>query len=270
MRLTPFIKPFIIQAVNDLHPAPGIQLIIDRIIRSRRKTIALIVQPDGKLIVRAPLRASPAAIRSLVEQKAGWIITKQRLAKSTYSPLVPKRYVRGEGFWYLGSIYPLEIVNAAPPPLTLDGTFRLAKSALPKAQLIFERWYKQQALDILTQTVQRRASQNGFHYASIRITSARTRWGSCSPRGTLSFTWRLIMAPLPVIDYVVVHELVHLEVKNHSKKFWAKVKSLLPDYSRFAILGPESNVFVSLEEGYKSPGIRRLAVHNKYFWCFDL
>ena len=225
-------QTFYYSPVNDLNSAPGTQLVIDQIIRTRRKTIALIIQPDGQLIVRAPLRASAAAIRTLVAQKASWIITKQRLAKSTYSPVEPKRYVRGEGFWYLGSIYPLEIVNAARPSLTLDGTFRLAKTALPKARLVFEHWYKQQALDILTQSVQRQASQNGFHYASIRITSARTRWGSCSPRGTLSFTWRLIMAPLPVINYVVVHELVHLLVKNHSKEFWAKVRSLLPDYKQ--------------------------------------
>jgi len=205
---------------------------IDQIIRSKRKTIALIIQPDGRLLVRAPLRASNEAIRTLVQKKAGWIKAKQELVRSTYSPLVPKKFVNGEGFWYLGTIYRLEIVKDTHPELTLNGNFRLAKAALPKAHSVFERWYKQQASEVLTQRVQRNASQHGFRYTQVKITSARMRWGSCSSRGTLSFAWRLVMAPLPVIDYVVLHELVHLHVKNHSQEFWGKVKLLMPDYAQ--------------------------------------
>ena len=64
------------------------------------------------------------------------------------------------------------------------------------------------------------------------ISSARTRWGSCSAKGTLSFTWRLVMAPLDIIDYVVVHELCHLKEMNHSRAFWERVETILPDYKR--------------------------------------
>ncbi len=70
-------------------------------------------------------------------------------------------------------------------------------------------------------------------YKSIRITSARTRWGSCSSKGNLSFTWRLVMAPPQVIDYVVAHELAHLQVRNHSPAFWQKVKTIMPDYLQY-------------------------------------
>ncbi len=76
----------------------------------------------------------------------------------------------------------------------------------------------------------RLAAQHGFEYQRIRITSARTRWGSCSSRGTLSFTWRLVMASEDVIDYVIVHELVHLRIHNHSREFWTQVGLLMPDY----------------------------------------
>ncbi|MCX6013893.1 MAG: M48 family metallopeptidase, partial [Chloroflexi bacterium] len=71
-----------------------------------------------------------------------------------------------------------------------------------------------------------------FHikYKNVRITSAQTRWGSCSGHGNLYFSWRLIMAPLEVIDYVVIHELAHIHMKNHSPKFWEKVESMYPDY----------------------------------------
>jgi hypothetical protein len=74
------------------------------------------------------------------------------------------------------------------------------------------------------------AGKHGLRYQNIRISSARTRWGSCSSRGTLSFTYRLIMAPAEVVDYVVMHELVHTQIKNHSKIFWNKVGELMPDY----------------------------------------
>jgi predicted metal-dependent hydrolase len=205
-------------------------LTIDEIILTRRKTIALIVQPNGRLIVRAPLRTSQRDIRLLVERNAGWIRNKQELVKTTYTPVVPRRYVTGENFHFLGNPYPLEILNANHPALTFDSKFYLSKTALPDARTVFERWYRKQALEILTDRVQHFASQHGFQTPQVRISSARTRWGSCSARGILSFTWRLVMAPLPVIDYVVVHELVHLKVRNHSRQFWDQVNQLMPDY----------------------------------------
>jgi hypothetical protein len=205
-------------------------LTIDEIIRTRRKTIALIVQPNGRLVVRAPLRTSQKEIRLLVEKNAAWIINKQELVKSTDTPFVPKRFVTGESFFFLGELYPLEVVKSNHPALTFAGKFYLSQAAAPNARAVFERWYKQQALELLTDRVQHFASQHGFLYTQVKITSARTRWGSCSARGVLSFTWRLVMAPLPVIDYVAVHELVHLHVRNHSRQYWNQVSQLMPDY----------------------------------------
>jgi predicted metal-dependent hydrolase len=207
-----------------------IRSMIDQNIRTRRKTIALIIQPDGRLVVRAPLRVSNATIRQLVEEKASWIRTKREQIKTAPPPPAPKKYQNGEEFWYLGQRYPLEIVKAPRPLLTLNGKFCLAQAALPKAPAVFESWYKQQAALILAERTRQFALQHGFQFTKVRITSARTRWGSCSSRGTLNFTWRLVMAPLPMIDYVVIHELVHLQIKNHSKDFWGKVGSLMPDY----------------------------------------
>ncbi len=210
----------------------GVLIVIDQVIRTRRKTIALIVRRDGSLVVRAPLRTTDETIRLLVEKKAGWITSRQELARSSYRQLKPKKYLSGEEFWYLGTLYPLEIIDRLRPPLELDGSFRLSRSALPKAAAVFERWYRQQAFQVLSERAQAIASRHGFSYKRIRISSARTRWGSCSSRGTLSFTWRLVMAPLPVIDYVVVHELVHLQLKNHSREFWRRVGTLMPDYKQ--------------------------------------
>jgi predicted metal-dependent hydrolase len=203
---------------------------IDRLVHSKRKTVALIIERDGSLTVRAPLRVSRERILELVEQKAKWIQSKQALAK--YLPPAPgaQTYANGKAFWYLGKTYPLEIVTKADASLRLDGKFFLAQTALPKAGATFTQWYKEQARQAIGQRVQQLAAKHGFKYKQIKITSALGRWGSCSSQDTLCFTWRLIMAPPTEIDYVVVHELVHLVQKNHSKAFWEKVAAILPDY----------------------------------------
>jgi predicted metal-dependent hydrolase len=202
---------------------------IDQLIRSRRKTIALIVERDGTVIVRAPLRTPEKLIRDFVESKAGWVKDKQVEAQKY--PLVPeKQYKSGETFLFLGQAYPLEIVTSQKSHLVFDDKYKLAQNAVPKAKLAFTRWYKAQALKMLTERVEFYARKHGFKVQKIRISSARTRWGSCSSKGTLSFTWRLVMAPLIVIDYVVIHELVHLKIKNHSKKFWLALGGIMPEY----------------------------------------
>lgn len=100
------------------------------------------------------------------------------------------------------------------------------------AERIFISWYTVQAKPVITERVKEYAANYGFIYRQVKITDAQTRWGSCSPSGSLNFSWRLVMAPIRVIDYVVVHELVHLNEKNHSGRFWDNVKAILPDYTQ--------------------------------------
>jgi len=200
-----------------------------QIVRSKRKTLALVVKPDGNVLVRAPLRASKAAIEEFVEKNRGWI-QKHRAKALAYLRPAPRQYVRGETFQYLGTTYPLEIRERQTEPLRLDGSFQLAVSQQSDAASVFERWYRGQARQILTARVELFARQHDFHYKGIRITSARTRWGSCSATGSLSFTWRLVQAPLAVVDYVVVHELVHTVFHDHSKQFWHRVGTVMPEY----------------------------------------
>jgi len=204
----------------------------DEIIRTKRKTLALIIERDGRLIVHAPLRVKDDIIHEFVKHKAKWILKKQEEVKDYYPRFAPKEYVNGEGFWYLGNIYKLQLAEIKKPLLYLNGNFQLAQAAVHNAPIVFERWYREQAYKVISERVQWYAAKYGYSYKQIKITSARTRWGSCSARGTLSFAWRLVMAPVPVIDYVVVHELVHLQVKNHSKKFWNRVGVIMPDYQQ--------------------------------------
>jgi predicted metal-dependent hydrolase len=201
---------------------------IHKLVRSKRKTLSLIVETNGTLTVRAPLRMKESDIHRFIEAKQDWIKRKQ--AKVREEAVSPRRYVDGELFWYLGREIPLRIISEGKPALVMDGLFKLTKSAQPQAESVFTAWYKKQARRVLTERVEIFARTHDFEVGKIRISSARTRWGSCSSKETLSFTWRLVMAPLDVIDYVVVHELCHLKEMNHSKVFWAQVEAILPDY----------------------------------------
>ncbi len=202
-----------------------------RIIRSRRRTLALEVTADAALIVRAPNRVSLEAIDTVVREKLPWILEKQRLARQRYQPPVKKEFVNGEEFLYLGEPYKLVVVNDALPPLVLNGKELLFSDQYrSRARDEFLAWYKEQALQVIGQRVKLYADPAGLKYRRISITRARTCWGSCGVKGTLNFTWRLIMAPLNVVDYVVAHELAHLEERNHSSRFWQKVGVIFPDY----------------------------------------
>lgn len=202
---------------------------VHQIIRSKRKTLALIIKPDGSLIVRAPLRTSERSIREFIDKNKQWVEKKRAQALAVLPP-APRQYVPGEMFMYLGKIYSLELVKGQGQPLLFDGNFKLAQSAQVDARQAFECWYREQAKRIVHERVDFYARQYGFQYKKIGITSARTRWGSCSADGSLNFSWRLMLAPIEAVDYVVVHELVHTVVHDHSKRFWNKVKEILPDY----------------------------------------
>ncbi len=209
---------------------------IEKIVRTkRRKTIALQITDDATLIIRAPLNVSDQTIKNVVAKHKEWIIRKRDEIFSRDPKFVKKEFVDGEGFLYLGKNYKLTIVNRQHEPLVFKNGFYLLKTYLPIAKEIFINWYKEKAYEKISERVEWYARKRGFKYNRINITNAQKRWGSCSSKGNLNFSWRLIMAPLPVIDYVVVHELVHLEEKNHSKLFWDKVKMLMPDYKKHKI-----------------------------------
>lgn len=201
-----------------------------RIVRSRRKTVSLIIERDGSLTVRAPLRLPSQQIEAILQEKADWIRKKQAWMLARLAESVPRQYVPGEQFWYLGQCYSLQVTAAEHAPLSLSEHFVLDKKYLHQAGRVFEAWYRSQARRVLAERLEAFASRMGLDYARLRLSSAKTRWGSCSSSGAISLAWRLVMAPLPVIDYVVVHELAHLRVKNHSKNFWAVVAATLPGY----------------------------------------
>jgi len=202
------------------------------IIRSNRRSFSLEVMVGGQVIVRAPKNAKDKVIKSILNKKSDWIAQTRAKLKNKFPNYQPKTFTPGEKFWYLGQLYPLVLTKRQRPLLTLDNAFHLAQNAQDRAQEVFIEWYREETRQITANFIQQYAHAHSRKPNRVRITSAKTRWGSCSGKGNLNFTYRLSMAPLQVMSYVVVHELVHLDIHNHSQAFWIAVGKILPDYQK--------------------------------------
>jgi len=202
--------------------------------KKRRKTISLHIKEDGKIVIYTPYCTPKWEIEKFIEEKESWIIGKiSEREKRTKE--VEKTFLPGEKFLYLGEWYPLEIQESSNrgAPLTLAfGKFILSHDRIGEARDLFCHWYKKEAKEKITERVDHYGNRFQLLPEGIKITSARSRWGSCSRDNRLSFSWRIIMASLTIIDYVLIHELVHIREKNHSQKFWNYLESVLPDYRK--------------------------------------
>jgi len=205
---------------------------IDEIRRSNRKTISLVVMQDGRLVVYAPRNIPMDYITDLVVKKRPWIEKRQKTLEEIRRKRRPREFADGNSFLFLGRNYRLRVVDGDGDDIKLGHGLSIPRTILPQAEDYLIMWYKRQAQVKIPERVNWYAKLTGLQYKSIRITDAATRLGSCGPKGTLNFSWRLVMAPLSIIDYVVVHELSHLEHRNHSTKFWDTVRTILPDYEQ--------------------------------------
>lgn len=192
---------------------------------SKRKTVAIYITSDGKVEVRCPKRTRKSDIEEFIIQKQKWI-EKKLSELSNQSKTILRA---GETSLYLGDEYP--IINTDGEEGFYSGAFHILKSE--GEQHVYDalkRIYIQKAKGLIPQRVHKYEEIMELCASKIGITSARTRWGSCSAKNSLNFTWKLIMADLDTIDYVVVHELAHIKEKNHSKNFWNLVGIYKPDY----------------------------------------
>lgn len=203
-----------------------------KIIRSGRKTIALEVTSSLSLVVRAPYGLKEEFIRVLIDKSRPWIDRKLKFMRDRNIQSPRKGFLDGENFLYLGKSHRLNILGGLNPPLIFKDAFFLNSEYNDSARQLFTNWYKDSAQRKILERVELYSGVSGLKYGKVNITNARHRWGSCGRRNSLNFSWRLIMAPLEIIDYVVVHEIAHLAVKDHSKRFWQKVSQLFPDYKK--------------------------------------
>ncbi len=202
------------------------------LVRSRRKTIALYITREGALNVRAPLKMSKTDIDRFVASKESWI--KKHLAKIEQRASTSDKPIDyGDKLLFRGQ----ECIVTANKSgkgsrFNSDGSELLIPPGLntDKIKQAIVKAYVAAARDDLTDRVWRFSDLMGVRPQAIRITNAKTRWGSCSSKNTINFTWRLLFAPVEIIDYVVVHELAHIKEHNHSDRFWKIVCDIMPDY----------------------------------------
>jgi len=207
-----------------------------QVIRSRRrkKTMTLQITREGRVVIRTPLRTSDIEINRFFQSRRAWIARKLSGREMREELAVkPRDYNAGEEFFYLGDAYPLEISEASGARQALilsHGKFVLAREKLPQAKEVFVKWYRERAREVIEERVRFWSNRFGLTPSGITITGSWQRYGSCSPINRLSFSWRLLMAAYPVIDYIIIHELAHIREKNHSIKFWTYLESLMPGY----------------------------------------
>lgn len=201
-----------------------------------RQTTDIVIERDGLITVRPPLRLTPEQVDETVLAKRMWIYRNLAEWRDLNATQVVREWVNGESFLYLGSNYRLLLVNEQDELLKLkDGRFCLLRSVIESggtvaAHQAFEAFYRQKGLGRLTQRVTHFASKVGVSPGTIFIKDIGYRWASCLTSSDLHFHWKCLMAPPTIIDYIVVHELCHLHHRDHSDAFWNEVDKVLPDY----------------------------------------
>jgi predicted metal-dependent hydrolase len=206
----------------------------------RKKTLGLEVRPDSSVVVLSPYFLDKDKIKTIVLKRASWIVQKQENVRLLNIEQLSREFVSGESFPYLGREYRLKVIRTAGEDsicklaggrLYVEINSKLSgQSAARVVRGRLSEWYLKCATDKINDRVYRYSKLIGRVPKRIIIKDQKKRWGSCSHAGVLRFNWRIIMAPISVLDYVIVHELCHLHDQNHSPEFWQRVSSIIPDY----------------------------------------
>jgi len=207
----------------------------------RRRTLALVLAPDGGMRVLAPAKLSLEKIDKFLHQNARLIRDRLRLLRSSGTLAPEEKYKDGGCVFYQGQACLLRVTRHEGLPCSCvphDGmiTINVPDRHLSPVVLADEvrlellLWYKKMARRDFEKRLKHWSSRLGAVYGRMKVTSPERRWGSCSARNDIRLNWRLIMAPAALIDYVVAHELCHVIHKNHSRAFWQCLGAVMPDY----------------------------------------
>jgi len=202
---------------------------------TRRRTVAITVDPAGGVLLTAPADTSIARLDDVVHSKATWILERLRRV-GRVEPAPPAReFVSGESFRYLGRQYRLKVVRRAEAVaarlergwLVVPIARGADQGAAVRAALV--DWYMAHARRRLPERVELWHTKVGVELPRVVVRAQKKRWGSCDAKGNLRLNWRIIQAPMRLVDYVIVHELAHRVEENHTPAFWALVGRVLPD-----------------------------------------
>lgn len=198
------------------------------IVRSaKRRSLGIQVMPDLSIKVSIPPFYPKFMVNKFLKDKEDWIRQAQQQLQQRNLKQDANEYL------YLGKVYQLSLRQNQKNIVEVEDKLYVASSNEKYIKTYLESWYKQQARKIILERVHFYARLGGHTYKSVSLMSATTRWGSCSAQKNLNFNWKLVMAPLEVLDYVVCHELAHLVELNHSIDFWEKVRKMFPLYRQY-------------------------------------
>ncbi|HLG34383.1 MAG TPA: SprT family zinc-dependent metalloprotease [Bacteroidia bacterium] len=199
---------------------------------SARKTISIIVERDRSVVVRAPFNTTEEKINSVIREKKFLLFKKLNHPNKYPIPKPYKEFTNGESLMFLGKLYTLQLTDDKTDEVKFDNAFYIGKSHRAKANELMRKWYMSQAEEKLIPKIKMFAERLGVRYNKIKIAELKFRWGSCTPKDNLNFNWRIIKAPVSVVDYIIVHELAHLLEPNHTPEFWNIISIQLPNYKR--------------------------------------
>lgn len=192
----------------------------------------------------------PIDPESLLTENAGWVLEKKRKYDEYRAAAPDREFVEGERFPFLGTDRVVRLEEVSNSSVEEDAiVLPRAKVETSSLRIVLQRLYKENAREHLNERVEHFARRMNVEPTRLELRNQRTRWGSCSVKKTLSFNWRLMMAPPKVVDYVVVHELAHLRVEQHTRRFWTLVQEQVPDYPEHVEWLEENSAQMIFDEG---------------------
>ena len=207
----------------------GIDIAIEK--TERRKTVSIFIERDGSVRVLAPITATDETIENAVKAKEYQIYTKLAKWKELNQGKVNREFVNGQSFLYFGRNYRLAILENQVIPLRLSGgNLQIDKKYLGKADKVFKDFYKQKVEQKIAERLKLIQDKFELKPTTVKVSELQNRWASCTPKNGLNFHWKCAMAPIPVLDYIITHEMVHLKYPNHSAEFWNELDKKMPDY----------------------------------------
>lgn len=200
-----------------------------KIIKSKRRTLSLSINENAELIVRAPNQISNKRIEEFIIEKSKWINKNKNLMQSRINEMNDS----DSDYLFLGNIYPLIKVYENPNKIDFNGTeFITSIENQDKFKSSLKSWYKIKFKEIAIPRLNYFSDKYNLKINQVRFKNQKTLWGSCSSKNNINLNYLLVMAPMIVIDYVIIHELVHTVHKNHSENFWNAVEAIMPDYKK--------------------------------------
>ena len=215
----------------------------DKIIRSHRRSMAIVVTDTGELVIRAPMRLSYDKIHSFILEKEKWIISKQKEIQNKNQ--INTDVITYKTILFLGTKYTVTYMKGLKK-IELTDNLLLVPEEFKGNVIKLKQWFTKHSKKILIDRLEYWANIMQLDYSSVSICNSKSKWGSCDSNRKIKLNYRLVMLPHKTIDYVLVHELAHILQMNHSKDFYKIVSAIIPSYKLYQKILKENNYLLGL------------------------